>query len=82
MGTYPALDVMIAMQRENWLWRQKIHFGTYYESVREEFSEMFFPSDFHWPSVLTPVFLAQRIVDTDVFASYRAYQYRRCMLRY
>jgi hypothetical protein len=48
IGTYPALEVMIAMQRENWLWRQQIHYGTQYESVREEFSEMFFPSDPHW----------------------------------
>ncbi|WP_315708208.1 DUF2817 domain-containing protein [Brenneria uluponensis] len=48
VGTYPALDVMIAMQRENWLWRKKIRSGTLYECVREEFKEMFFPSDAHW----------------------------------
>ena len=48
LGTSPALEVMIAMQRENWLWQRQISSGPQYDKVREEFREVFFPSDPQW----------------------------------
>ncbi|MGP2540610.1 M14 family metallopeptidase [Pantoea eucalypti] len=48
LGTSPALEVMIAMQRENWLWQHHISSGPQYEKVCEEFREVFYPSDTRW----------------------------------